>query len=123
MRRRPADGAVVAAARGLAVDGHEVGLLRPGVLDPSREGLREKVRIDPVHQDGQPATARHPAMVGQIASQDRQVGFAPLSDQVVVVAVADRAADHQEQHFRRGMRHLLGNTWVLDLSKMIEKRP
>lgn len=64
---------VVAAARGLAVDGDEVGLIRPGLADPGTESGREQGRVDAVHQNGQPAPAWQAVVVGHIAAQETEM--------------------------------------------------
>src|SRR5215218_3787326 len=79
------------------------GAVRPGRPHPGREGGREQARIDAVHQLREPAPARHAMMIGQIAAQHRQVLFAPFGHQIVVLAVADRPAHHEQQRLRQGM--------------------
>jgi hypothetical protein len=97
MQRRRAGAAVVAAARGLAVDGDEGGLPRPALPHPAGEGGGEERGIDPVHQDGQPALAGHAVLVGQVPAEEVEVGRAPGGDVLVVVAVGDGAADDEQQ--------------------------
>jgi hypothetical protein len=58
MQRGHAFAAVMTAARGLAVDGDQIGPLRPDLPDPGGEAGREQARIDPVHQQRQPAVVR-----------------------------------------------------------------
>jgi hypothetical protein len=50
--------AIVAAARGLAIDRHEMELVGPALRDPGRKAGREQVRIDPVHHRAQPIGTR-----------------------------------------------------------------
>ena len=50
--------AVVAAPRGLAVDRHQVGLVRPAFGHPRRKTGRKQLRIDPIHDRAQPVGAR-----------------------------------------------------------------
>ena len=64
MERGCAGAAVVAAARGLAVDRHEVGALGPAFPHPAREGGGKERGVDPVHQDGEPALAGDAVRVG-----------------------------------------------------------
>ena len=42
-------------------------------------------------------------ITGHEAAQEIQMRFAPIGDQVEVVAVADAAADHQEHDLAQGM--------------------
>ena len=53
-------------------------------------------------------------MIRQIAPQERQVHLAPLGNQLIVVAVADRAAHHKQQHLRQRMRNPPRLARVLD---------
>jgi hypothetical protein len=55
VERRSPGSALVAAARGLAVDRHPLRPAGPGLAHKGREGGLEQIRIDPVHQEGQPA--------------------------------------------------------------------
>ena len=55
-------GAIMAAARGLAVDGDEIRPVRPCLAHPGGEGGRKQRRIDPVHQQRQPAAAGNAVM-------------------------------------------------------------
>lgn len=68
------------------------------------EAGREQAGIDAVHQHGQPASARHAVMIGQTAAQEVEMR-PPVGDQIIVVAIADRTADNQKQHFRQRMCH------------------
>ncbi len=62
-------------------------------------------------------------MIGQIAAQERQMPLAPGRNGVIVVAVRHRAANHQQQHLRQGMRHAPSLPGILDDGKMVEERP
>jgi hypothetical protein len=84
--------AIVASTRSLAVDGDAIQSVGPGLPRPGREGDREQLRVDTVHQDGQPSGARNAMMIGQEAAQERQMRFAPFRDPFVIVAIRDRAA-------------------------------
>lgn len=97
MQRPHALAAVVAAARGLGVDRHEGGLLRPALPHPSGEGGGEEPGVDPVHQDGEPALAGDAILVGQVAAQEGEMRRPPGSDVLVVVAVGDGAADDEQE--------------------------
>ena len=104
VKRRGALAPVVAAARGLAVDRHQTGLVRPALPHPAREGGGEERRVDPVHQDGEPALTRDAVRVRQLPAEEVEVRRAPGGDVLVVVAVGDGAADHQEQDLGSGCR-------------------
>ena len=121
MERALADAAVMAAARGLAVDGDQVGPIRPDLADPGAEAGREQARIDPVHQQREPACPRHPVMVGQEAAQELQALLPPGGDRLVVVAVGDRAADHQQQNLRQRVGDPPRLAGVLDDGQMVQK--
>jgi hypothetical protein len=86
-----------AAARGLAVDGDEGGLLRPALPHPAGEGGGEERRVDAIHQDGQPALAGNAVRVGQVPAEEAEMRRAPGGDVLVVVAVGYGAADDQQQ--------------------------
>ena len=101
--RRRARGAVMRAAGGLAVDGDEVGAVGPGGAHPGGEGGGEQGGVDAVHQDGQPASARDAEPVGQMPTQEGQMRLAPGGDVIVVVAVGDGAANHQQQDLGQRM--------------------
>ncbi len=49
--------------------------------------------------------------------------FPPGGDALVVVAIGNRSADHQQQHFRQRMRYPPGLSRVLDLPEVIQQRP
>gem|GEM_PF-7060872 len=51
------------------------------------------------------------------------MGLAPRRDVVVVVAIGDRPAHHQQQHLRQRVRHLPGLAGIVDLRKMVKQRP
>ena len=89
---------VVAAPRGLAVDRHQIGLVRPAFGHPRGKTGRKQLRIDPIHDRPQPIGAWDAEVkLGELL-QERQVRFAPIDDVVIVVAARDRAAHHQKQH-------------------------
>ncbi len=54
--------------------------------------------------------------VGQISPQKIQALLAPQRDQVIVVAVADRPTDHQEQNLLQRVGHPPWLTRVVDLA-------
>ena len=88
---------IVAAARGLAVDRHEAGLVGPALPHPVREGGGEERGVDPVHQDGEPAFAGHAVRVGQVPAEEVEVRGAPGGDVLVVVAVGDGTKNSDEK--------------------------
>jgi hypothetical protein len=106
--RRLAGGPVVAAARGLAVDGDHVGTVRPGVAHPGGEAGLEQRRIDPVHQRGQPATAGDTVLERRVAAEEVQVGLAP------------GGADHRQQDLRQRMEDAACIARVVDLREMLQ---
>src|SRR6202050_264351 len=121
-RRTLVLGAVVAAARTLAVDGDEMGAIGPSLAHPSRKHRRKQRRVDAVHKQRQPAPARNAMRVGQIAAQKREIDLAPGGDRLVVVAVRHRAADHEQQHFRQRVGDTPRLARILNRRKIGEKR-
>ena len=104
MEGRGAVAPVVAAPRGLAVDGDQGRLLRPALPHPSGEGVGEQRGIDAVHQDREPPFARDAVGVRQVAAQEVDMRDAPVRDVLIVVAIRDGrllgkiavdSADHQ----------------------------
>jgi len=86
---------IVAAARGLAVDGNEVWFVRPAFGNPRRKAGRKKIRIDPVHDRTQPIGAWNAMVEFGKAPQKREMGFAPIDNIVVINAAGDRPARNQ----------------------------
>ena len=121
MQRRPACGAVVAAARGLAVDGDEGGSVRAQPACPGHEAVGEQVRVDAVQEDVEPTGAGNAVVIGQEATQEGEMALAPGGDVVEVVAGSDAGADDEQQNLGQRMRHPPRLAWVLDDRKMVEK--
>ena len=61
-------------------------------------------------------------IIGQIAAQKRKVLLAPGGDAVIVVAIGHRAADDQQQHLAKRMRHAPGIARIGDKGEVVEKR-
>jgi putative transposase len=89
---------------------------------PVGEGGGEQRRVDPVHQDGQPALARDAILVRQVAAEEAEMRRAPGGDVLVVVAVGDGAADHQQQDLGQRMQNPPHVTRVLHLGEVVEQR-
>ena len=122
VERPCARAAVMAAARGLAVDRHQTGLLRPGFPHPVGEGRGEQRRVDAVHQDGEPALAWNAMLVGEVLAEKAEMRRAPGGDVFVVVAIGDTAADHQKENLRQRMQDPPHVARVLHLRKVVEQR-
>ena len=60
-------------------------------------------------------------VVGQKATQEVEMGFAPFGNPLVIVAIRDRGAHHQQQHLRQRMRDAPCLARVLDLGKMFQQ--
>ena len=118
MQRLHAGAAVVAAARRLAVDGDEAGLLRPALAHPGGE----EPRVDPVHQDGEPALAGDAVLVGQVPAEEAEMRRAPGGDVLVVVAVGDGAADDQQEDLVEPVADPPHVTRILDRGEVVEQR-
>ena len=115
--------AVVAAPRGLAVDGHKVGLGRPALGHPRRKAGREQLRIDPVHDRPQPIGARDAVVKLTETPQERQVSLPPIDDVVIVIAAGNRAAYHQEQNFPQRIGDFPRLPRILDHRQVVEQQP
>lgn len=75
------------------------------------------------HQNGEPAIAGNAVMIGQKAPQKIQMGLAPFRDALVIVAIRDGAAHHQQEGLCQRVGHPPRLTPVFDDGKMIEQRP
>ena len=122
MQGRFAFGPAVAAPRCLAVDGGKGRFVRPGLAHKSRERLLEQAGVDPVLEHGEPAPARRAALIGQIAPQEIDMGFAPRRDVLIAVAVTYRAAHREQQDFRQRIHHPPGFARIVDLRKVMQQR-
>ena len=79
-------------------------------------------QVNPVHVRAQPIGAGMPWWNSQKAAQKRKVGFAPIDDLFIIVAVGDRAAYDQKQHLAQWIGDLPGLPRVPDRSQMIEQQ-
>src|SRR3954447_4418352 len=70
MERLLAGAPVMAAPRGLTIDGDQLGRVRPSLVHPTHEAGREHLRIHAVHQSAQPIRAGDAVKIGQEAAQD-----------------------------------------------------
>jgi hypothetical protein len=113
--------AIVAAARGLAVDRHEIEFVQPAFRDPGRKAGHEQVGIDPVHHRAQPIGAGNAVVEFGKAPQKRQMRLSPIGDILIVVAVRDRPAHNQEQNLAKRIGDLPGLPRILDLRQVIEQ--
>ncbi|MBV8852832.1 MAG: hypothetical protein JOY91_05500 [Sinobacteraceae bacterium] len=118
VERRRTRGPVMAAARGFAVNGEPVGTIRPALAHPGGADGLEQRRMDPVHQDGQPAPAGH---TRRGAAQKVQVCLAPGGDMVIVVAVGEAAADPQQQDLWERIEDAADIARILDLRQVLEQ--
>jgi hypothetical protein len=83
----------------------------------------EQVRINPIHHRAQPIGTGNPEVELGESPQERQMRFSPVNDVIIVVAICDRPAHHQEQHLAQRIGDLTGLTRVLDLGKVIQQKP
>lgn len=60
-------------------------------------------------------------MIRQDLPQERQMGVPPGRDVIVVVAIGDRPANHQQQDLRQGVRHSPRLARILDGGEMVEQ--
>jgi hypothetical protein len=61
-------------------------------------------------------------MIGKLAAQKRQMRLTPGRYPFAIVAVGRRAAHHQQQNLRQGMRPPPRIARIVDDGEMIEKR-
>jgi hypothetical protein len=61
-------------------------------------------------------------MIGKLAAQKRQMRLTPGRYLLAIVAVGHRAAHHQQQNLRQGMRPPPWIARIIDDGEMIEKR-
>ena len=129
MQGRSASGLVVARPRGLApglrrgrLDGDKGGLVRPCLAHEGCEGRLEQDRIDPVHEQGEPAPARRSTLIGQIAPEEVQMRLATGRDVLVVVAVAHRGAHREEKDLPQRIHHPPRRARILDPREMVQQR-
>jgi len=122
VQRVSAPGVVVAAPHALAVDGHKVGAIGKGLLDPGQKAGGEQRPIHPVHQRRHPVGAGNAMVVGREATQEVQVRLAPGDDVLVVVTVRHRPAHGQEQHFLERVGHLPGLARVAEGGELVQQQ-
>ena len=85
------------------------------------EGGGEERGVDPVHQDGEPALAGDAVRVGQVPAEEVEVRRAPGGDVLVVVAVGDGAADHEQEDLVEPVGDPPHVARVLDLGEVLEQ--
>ena len=94
----------------------------PALADPAGEGGGEEARVDPVHQDGEPALAGDAVLAGQVLAEEAEVRRAPAGDVLAVVAVGEGTTDDEEQDFRQRMQDPPHVARIPDLGDVIEQR-
>jgi hypothetical protein len=114
--------AVMAAPRGLSVDGDELGPIRPHRCNPALEAALEQARIHPIEQNTQPALAGDAVMKRRKSAEEIQMMLAPRRDNVEIVAGRDRGADHQQQDFPQRISHPPRLALVLDFRKVLQQQ-
>jgi hypothetical protein len=97
-------------------------LVRPAFRDPGGKARLEQLRIDPVHHRTQPIDARNAEVELGKLPQERQMRPAPIDNVIIVIAVRNRPANHQEQHLAERIGDLPGLSRILDLSEVIEQQ-
>ncbi len=121
MQCRLAAPAVMAAPRGLAVDGDLAHCGRQALGHEVQKARSEQLRPDPVHHHPEPIGAGNAIVVLLQAAQEIEVLLPPQHDVVIVVAGRHGRANHQKQHFAQGIHHLARLAIILYRRKMLQK--
>ncbi len=121
VKRRLARGAVMAPARGLAVEGDQGGRVRPKLARPAHEASRKQPGIHAVHRDVQPPRPWNAVVAGQKAAQEWQMVLAPGGDIVEIIVGSDGCASDQKQHLGQRMGDPPCLARVFDLRKMVQQ--
>lgn len=111
---------IMAAARGFAIDRHEIELVRPAFGDPRRKAGLEQVSVDPIHHRAQPIGTGNSVVELGKATQERQMRLSSINDVFIVIAAGDRSAHHQEQNLAQRVGDFSGLPCIIDLRKVIE---
>ena len=82
----------------------------------------EQVRIDPVHHRAQPIGAWNTVVEFGKTAQKRQMCVSQIDDVLIIVAVRDRPA-HHEQNLAKRIGHFPGLPRIFDLRKVVEHQP
>ncbi len=110
------------APGGLAVDGDELGPIRPHRGHPALEAALEQERIDPVDEDAQPPLAGNAVVKRRKPAQEIEMMLAPRHDELEVVAGRNRRAHHQQQDFAQRIKHPPRLALVLELGKVLQQQ-
>jgi hypothetical protein len=96
----------MAAARGLAVDGDEIGLglAQPG--HPGGEARLEPIRVERAEHGAQRVVAGDARGVGPEAAQEGQLLLAPELDLDEIVRAGQGGAEQEQQDLGQGVEHL-----------------
>jgi hypothetical protein len=123
MQRVALLGFVVGTARGLPIDGHNIGLALAQARDPFAEAGREKFAIECVDDVVERIVARDALSEGQEAPQEPLVDHAPAADLDEVLRPRQSAAQHQEQNLRQGIDYLPALPRVRQHREMVDQGP
>ncbi len=97
---------VVAAPRGLPIDGDDVGVIVAQAADPGQEAGFEQLRVQGCEHVAQRIVARDAAFVAVEAPEKPQMLRPPQRGLDEVVRSGDRRGQHQQQDFREWIQHL-----------------
>lgn len=114
-------GARMCPSRGLAVDGDNVRLTLPKLVDPADEARLEQCRIEGVDQIVQRVVRGDAALERREATEKVQVLPAPVLDLDEVVGAGKRGTQHQQQDLRQRIDHLPGLTRVLQGAEIVQQ--
>lgn len=123
MQRLPAGTAGMAAARGLAVDGDNVGVAIPQRLDPGRKAGLEQLRVECVHHVVERVVRWQPTLVGQEAAQKIQPLLTPEPDFNEILHPAQRRRQYQKHDLRQRVDHAPALTRIRQCLEMIQDGP
>ncbi len=101
MQRLASLGTRMAAPRGLAIDGDDLGIAVAQGLDPACEASLEEVGIERVDHVVERVVRRDAALVGQETAQKVEALLTPQLRLDEIVHAAQRRAQHHKQDFRQ----------------------
>ena len=109
-------------ARGLAIDGDDVGFVLAQTLDPGREGLREQRAVERVQHVVERVMRRNALREGQHPPQKPQLLAPPVADLDEILRPRQRRTQDQEHDLGQRIHHLAPLARIGKRRKVVEKR-